>query len=211
MEIPGSFDLPQFMFAHFPRVGFGGDLFGQWPVGIRFEIGLEQVSRAMELHEFIFNRAGHCILVSQDWPSGKELAERFTSLFSTPGVFPHAPSQFQTVEVSPFDESPYRLTWTRVPLDSFDAAQMFQGIANCDHGRIPSIAGGVYTIDDRAEVIMHMYDDRGFYPPAANAATLLPIYERVGDWILENQRHRIEFRFKNFLAESSSTEGETDF
>jgi hypothetical protein len=55
-----------------------------------------------------------------------------------------------------------------------------------------------------------MYDDRGLDVIAASASTLLPIYERFGDWILDNQRHRIDFRFKNFLAESRSSEGKTE-
>src|SRR5665213_2226716 len=113
MENLRPFDLPQFMFSHFPCVDFGGDLFGQWPVGIRFEIGLEQVSRAIEIHEFIFGDADNCVLVSQDWSSDNVdiRADRNTPLFLTPGVFPDASGfRFQTVEVSPFDEAPYRLT-----------------------------------------------------------------------------------------------------
>jgi hypothetical protein len=124
-------------------------------------------------------------------------------LFSTPGVFSSAPpSEFQTVEVSPFDETPFRLTWTRVPLNSFDANKMFQAIANRDHGRIPSIAGSTYTIDDRAKLIMHMYDDRGLDIIATNASTLLPLYERFADWILDNQRQKIDVRFKNRTTET---------
>ena len=49
------FDLPEFMFSHFGRVDFGGDLFEQWPVGIRFEIGIEQVDRAAQLFNFAFS------------------------------------------------------------------------------------------------------------------------------------------------------------
>jgi hypothetical protein len=42
------FDLPEFMFSQFGRVDFGGDLFEQWPVGIRFEIGIA-ISRILAL------------------------------------------------------------------------------------------------------------------------------------------------------------------
>jgi hypothetical protein len=209
MEPSASFDLPQFMFSHFPCVDFGGDLFGQWPVGIRFEIGSEQVARATEIYEFVFGQAVDCILVSQEFDG--QPAERFTQLFSTPGIFPISSlSQFQTVEVSPFDETPYRLTWTRVPPLSFNVALMFQACANADLGGTPSIAGRAYAIDHRTKIIMHMYDDRGLDVIAANASALLPVYDRFSDWILDNQRHRIEFRFKNFLAESRSPVGETE-
>ena len=205
MEILRSFDLPQFMFSHFPRVDFGGDLFGQWPVGIRFEIGLENVSRATKLHDLIFGGAGDCILVSQDWLTNdtEMRPPRFTPLFATPGVFPSAsPSQFETVEVLPFEETPYRLTWTRLPLNSFNAAQMFQAIANRERGGIPSIESGVYTIDDRARLIMHMYDDRGLDVIATNASTLQPLYQRFGDWILDSQRRKIDLRFKERPTEA---------
>src|ERR1700682_4575804 len=142
MDILRSFDLPQFMFSHFPCVDFWGDLFGQWPVGIRFEIGLEQTTRATTLHEFIFSTADDCILVSEDGLSdGIDIrAPRITPLFLTPGVFPNSPpSQFETVDVFPFEDTPYRLTWTRLPPNAFNAAQMFQAIANADMGGIPAI------------------------------------------------------------------------
>jgi hypothetical protein len=45
------FNLPEFMLSHFNRVDFGGNLFDQWPVGLRFEIGIKQVSRAAKLYE----------------------------------------------------------------------------------------------------------------------------------------------------------------
>jgi hypothetical protein len=203
------------MFSRFAGVEFGGDLFSQWPVGLRFEVGLEQVWRAAEIHEFIHGRSEDCILISQDWLTGDAdiCGERCTPLFSTPGVLPIASPQFQTVDVSPFDQTPYRLIWTRLPLHSLNAAQMFQAIANRERGGIPAIRSGVYTIDDRAVLIMHMYDDRGLDIIAANAATLLPVYERFGGWILDNQRHKIDLRFKEFvrtLEDPTSEVRETD-
>jgi hypothetical protein len=80
-----SFDLPAFMLSHFSRVDFGGDLFNQWPVGIRFEIGTENVSRAAKLYEFAFAKADDCIVVSQDWTVGEEIVSRSTTLFATSG------------------------------------------------------------------------------------------------------------------------------
>ncbi len=184
------------MLSHFNSVDFGGDLFGQWPVGIRFEVGLEQVSRAVKLYEFTFGKAENCILVSQDWHSDDICAERCTPLFTTPGIFPLVPSQTQTIEIEPFDETPYRLTWARLHPLAFDATQMFQAIANRERGGLPAIGSGVYLIDPHSKIIMHMYDDRGLDVIAADAADILPLYNIFGDWILENQRHRITFRFE---------------
>ena len=184
------------MFSHFNRVDFGGDLFGQWPVGIRFEIGIDQVSRAAKLFDFAFAKAEDCILVSQDWMEGIEIVRRSTPLFETPGIFHSEPSQFESVEVSPFDEGQYRLTWTQLSPLAFDAAQMFQAIANREQEGYPKVASGVYVIDPRSKIIMHMYDDRGLDVIATDLNTLRPLFETFRVWILDNQRHRIESRFK---------------
>lgn len=211
METTRSFDLPRFMFANFPRVALGGDIFGQWPVGIRFEIGLDWVSRATSLCEFLFGDAESCVLVAQNWPSDERHPDRFTPLFSTPGIFHDARLlQFQTVDVFPFEEDSHRLTWTRLPLKSIDTNQMFQAIANGDHGRVPSIAGRVYIIQDHARLLMHMYDDRGLDVIASSHSTLLPVYEKFSDWILNDQRLKIDLRFTDFLAEPRASEANTE-
>lgn len=197
-----SFDLPAFMLSHFNRVDFGGNLFNQWPVGIRFEIGIEQVSRAAKLYEFMFAKADDCILVSQDWTMGEEIVSLSTPLFATPGILPTDPNQRESVEVSPFDETPYRLTWKRFSPLSLNAPQMFQAIANREQDGMPKVSSGVFVIDPRSKIIMHMYDDRGLDIIATELNTLRPLFESFGDWVLENQRHRIAFRFGTTSDES---------
>jgi len=203
MEHPALFNLPEFMFSHFNRVDFGGDLFQQWPVGIRFEIGIEQVSRAVKLFDFAFAKSEAIILVSQDWILDRSLARCFTTLFKTPGVFLSEPAEFQSVEVLPFDETPYRLTWTQLSPRSLNAPAMFQAIANREQQGTPKIASGVYVIDSGSKIIMHMYDDRGLDVIAAALDTLRPMFETFGEWLLDNQRRRIEFRFRTNTPQSA--------
>jgi len=196
MEKCAPFYLPEFMLAHFGRVDFGGNLFGQWPVGIRFEIGIEQVSRAAKIYEFAFANAQECVLVSTDWPEGNEISRRSTPLFETPDIFPPEPLQLQSVDVFPFDEAKYLLTWTRLSPLAYNAAFMFQAIANREQPGDPKVNSGVFVIEPRSKIIMHMYDDRGLDVIAAEIDTLRPMFESFNDWILDNQRHRIEFRFR---------------
>lgn len=191
-----AFNLPEFMFTYFNRVDFGGNLFGQWPMEIRFDIGSERVTRAVKLYEFTFANAEDFILVSQDWLSDNSLTRGFTPLFETPSIFPSAPSSFQTAEISPWGESPYLLTWTRLHPLGFDAARMFQAIANRERGGRPAIASAAYAIDPRSRVILHMYDDRGPDILAHETAALLPLYNHYGDWILAFDRHTIACRFE---------------
>jgi Domain of unknown function (DUF3885) len=197
-----AFNLPEFMFSHFNRVDFGGDLFGQWPVGIRFEIGIEQVSRVTRLYELAFAKARDLILVSQDWREGGEIVRLSTPLFKTPGIFPIELSELLTFDVFPFDEAEYQLTWTRIASREFDAAKIFQAIANREQAGSPKIRSGVYVIDPNNKLIMHMYDDRGLDVIAADIDTLRPLFEAFGEWILNNQRHRVEFRFKSKPAKT---------
>ena len=197
MSLYAPFSLPEFMFSHFSGVDFGGDLFGQWPVGIRFEIGISRVYRAARLYEFTFAKAENCILVSQDWMGGTEIAQVSTPLFSTQGIFLTKPSEFQTVDVSPFDETEYRLTWALLQPLAFDVASMFQAIANREQTGSPKVRSGVYVIDPSKRVIMHMYDDRGLDVIATELDTLRPLFETFNEWVLDNQRHRVEFRFRS--------------
>ena len=193
------FDLPAFMLSNFNRMDFGPDLFEQRPTGIRFEIGWEQVSRAAKLFDFVFAESPDCVLVSQDWVTDGTLDSRFTPLFQTPGVYVPDSLRMQTLDVFPLDETAYRLTWTRLPLVSIDAVAMFQGIANREQEGAPKISSGVFAIAADSKVIVHMYDDRGLDIVAAELNTLRSIYEAFDGWVLDNQRHRIAFRFSTAL------------
>jgi hypothetical protein len=182
------FNLPEFIAEYFPSFEFGGGVFHRWPIGLRFEIGMDQVARTKTLYDFTFSTAEECILVSQDWSSGNDLAERYTPLFATPGVFSSVPSSLQTVESAASEGEQYSLTWALLRPHAFNVELMFQAIANGDHMLTPSISGRVYAIDPRAKVIMHMYDDRGLDVIASDSTTLLPLYETFNEWVLERKR-----------------------
>lgn len=197
------FDLPEFMLSRFNRVDFGGNLFGQWPVGIRFEIGIKELQRAADLFNFVFANREECILVSQDWKTDGDIAKHFSPLFKTPGIFPSEPPHLQSSEVFPLDETPYRLTWARIRPEAFNPARMFEGIAHREQAGTPKISSGVYIIDPLSRIIIHMYDDRGLDVIATELETLWPLFASFREWILDNQRHRVEFRFRTNSSELS--------
>lgn len=74
---------------------------------------------------------------------------------------------------------------------------MFQAIANREQDGEPKIESGVYLIDPDSKIIMHMYDDRGLDVIATKLETLRPLFSNFSDWVLEIQRHMVEFRFKS--------------
>lgn len=197
MDAVVGFDLPKFMFSFFPRIDFGGSLFHQAPMGLRFDIGLERVFRAVKIFEFAFGKEEDFILVSQDWNSPDKFQERSMPLFETPGILDVSSDCFKTVEVFPFDEPKYSLTWVCTKFAKFDKDLLFQTIANRERGRLPSIESGVYLIEPVSRIIMHMYDDRGLDIVATDATTLSQIYREYEEWILEYDRPKIVQRFKN--------------
>ncbi len=193
MDVCRPFDLLAFMLANFCRVDFGGDLLGQWPAGIRFDTGITQVSRAVDLFRFLFESAKSCLVISGEWPTATQRTG--TPLFETPGIFSQPPSNLQALDISPFEDTPYRLTWTCIAPHSIKATGIFQGIAHREQEGNPKIVSRVYLLDPTAKIIMHMYDDRGLDIIASHIEAIRTLYERFDDWVLDNQRHRVAFRF----------------
>jgi Domain of unknown function (DUF3885) len=76
-------------------------------------------------------------------------------------------------------------------------AIVFQAVANREQKGVPKISSGVYVIDPRARIVMHMYDDRGLDVIATELEVLRPTFEHFNAWILENCRYKIESRFKS--------------
>jgi hypothetical protein len=111
---------------------------------------------------------------------------------------------FQSIDVTPFDETPYRLTSARFSPSAINEVQLFQAIANREQTGHPKISSGVYVIDPDAKIVMNMYDDRGLDIIAAELETLRPLFEQFNGWLLDNQRTRIELRFRASRKESMS-------
>lgn len=118
-------------------------------------------------------------------------------LFNTSDIFPTEPSELPTVDVSPFDEAEYRLTWSRLQLFTFETASIFQSIANREQAGSPAISGRVYVIYPSNCVILHMYDDRGLEVIATERDTLRPLFETFDEWVLDNQRHWVVSGFRS--------------
>ena len=54
----------------------------------------------------------------------------------------------------------------------------------------------VYFINIDKKLIFHMYDDRGLDLIAADKESLKSIYEKYNDWILDNDRKKIQKQFE---------------
>jgi hypothetical protein len=78
------------------------------------------------------------------------------------------------------------LTWAELSPSVLASEQLFLAIANQDHGRTPAVRGRVYILDPLAELLFHMYDDRGLDIIATSTMSLIPLYKPFGGWIIHH-------------------------
>jgi hypothetical protein len=198
MVAPHPFNLAAYLSVKFPSLTLGGGLFYRWPVGIRFELGLETFrERATKLYEVAFAPEDACIIVSQDWPENisPPARQRYFRVFSLPGAFDSKhPLDLQSLEIMTAEEGEqetFSLQWAQLPARSFRYVSVLDGIANADHTQTPSVSGRVYFLNPATAMIVHMYDDRGLDIIAASPEALIPIYRTFNDWVLDADRERI--------------------
>ena len=195
MSSPHQLDLAAYLSEKFPALTLGAGLLYRWPVGIRFELGLETFrERAPKLYEAVFAAEDVCVIISQDWPENVSLPARYFRVFSLPGAFDSNPVNLQSLEVTTEEEGEretFTLQWGQLPARNFRYSSVLEGIANADHAQTPSVSGRVYFLNPATAIIVHMYDDRGLDIIAATRESLMPIYRTFNDWILDFDRERI--------------------
>ena len=198
MLSPHPFDLAAYLSEEFPSLVLGGGAFYRWPLGIRFELGLEAFrERVPKLYEFVFTPEDSCVVVSQDWPEdiAPSARKRYFRVFSLPETFDSEnPLSLQRLEITTTDEGEqetFSLQWAHLPARSFRYASVLESIANAEHAKTPSVSGRVYFLNPATAVIVHMYDDRGLDVIAARREALVPIYQKFNHWVLDRDRERI--------------------
>jgi len=175
MKSDDGFDLKSSLEILFPGLSLAGNLFQQWPIGLRFNIGLSEIDRAVLIFNAIFRDADAIVLFSEDstWEADPT---RWYELFSLPGLF--CLSEKQTVrsyEIEVSEDEIYIVRWASIQPSVLSTVRLFEAIANQDHGRAPSVRGRVHILDPRAAVLLHMYDDRGMDIIASSADRLLTL------------------------------------
>jgi hypothetical protein len=183
MEFGDEFDLKSCLDRLFPGLSLGGDLLHQSPIGVRFNIGLAEVDRAVLIFNSIFRSAEAVVLLGEDSPWEADPA-RWSELFSLPALLPSsATPSIRSYETRFSDDDTYRVRWSIIRPSDLSTRRLFDAIANQDHGRTPSVRGRVHILDPRTEVLLHMYDDRGMDVIATSVAPLLTLKSSFGSWI----------------------------
>src|SRR5262249_16323944 len=126
--------------------------------------------------------------ISQDWPENAlspTAASRYFPLFLLPGAFDRVPlPALQRLEHTDMEDDDSILQWVQLPARSFSYQPVFQGIANHDHARSPSVSSRVYFLNQATDILLHMYDDRGLDIIAATSQPLTRMRREFADWVL---------------------------
>ena len=186
-------------------------LFYNWPIGLRFELGVNSTSspsyfaevtqRAITLYEFLFEKEDQILVLflaytgeGHDFPIPNYCFDQISAFH---------PKKIQYEErQAPNEQEDYEDKWTMATIPTTVAQvcheNIFEALAHWDFAsRKPQIEGEVYFINLEKKCILNMYDDRGMDIIAKDKQILIPIYQAYKDWILDYDRKRIEQAFNN--------------
>jgi hypothetical protein len=183
MMFGDEFDLKSCIDRLFPGLSLGGDLFHQSPIGVRFNIGLAEIDRAVLIFNAVFRDAQVVVLLDED-SSWEADPARWYELFSLPGLLRSSEKPtVRSYEIKVSEDEVYTVRWAIIRSSVLSTGRLFEAIANQDHGRTPSVRGRVHILDPEAEVLLHMYDDRGMDVIATSVAPLLTLKSSFSSWI----------------------------
>ena len=212
--------LNDYMSAAFPGLLLRPPLFYRWPIGIRFELGKEELgstydevalSRACTLYEAVFRPSDLAFIVSgmvRYVTLSKDAIASRSSRYRR-----HRPTVFQisrryslglrgsagrerlvTEEDDLREITTFR--WTEIAARRINYQFILKAKANANYyTRRPSTDDRIYFVNRTRKIILHMYDDRGMDLIAANRSDLQPIYDEHKNWILDYDRKRIAETF----------------
>ena len=213
--------LNDYMSATFPGLLLSPPLFYRWPIGIRFELGKEELGstydevalrRACTLYEAVFRPSDLAFIVSglvRYVTLSKDAIRSRSSRYRR-----HRPTVFQLSRryslglrgsagrerlVTEEDDLREITTFRRTEIAARGINYQFilKAKVNADHyTRRPSTDDRIYFVNRTRNIILHMYDDRGMDLVAPSRSDLQAIYDEHKNWILDYDSERIVETFE---------------
>ncbi|KGA98110.1 hypothetical protein AJ85_18510 [Alkalihalobacillus alcalophilus ATCC 27647 = CGMCC 1.3604] len=183
-------------------------LFYRWPIGIRFELGvnylqgdcykgslyLENVyERAITLFEAIFEEEDELLLVVNHLDRFRKQSFKRKFRFVEPFLIKKLSDYEVSCQVVPdvFEEESeesFPQLMMKCKRSEIKYRALIKEICNHDMGFEKSLYHDVFFIHLKNKVIFHVYDDRGCDVIAIKADQIRFLYERYNDWILSYDR-----------------------
>lgn len=202
---------------------FERPLFYNSPIGLRFEIGPEEISlwknyehklinesyfdealaRAVRIFDLVFDSNDSISIIYQIYSDGRRKIRKGNFLFKKIADVKNRVIEYsdhRDIYTDTLDFKSY--CWRRVCISGIktkdiDARNLLQAMINTDFSvRGPSLRGECFFINHDKDVVLNLYDDRGMDVVAEEKDVLIPLYEKCNDIILDYDRERIDSVFK---------------
>lgn len=208
--------------SEFSEIDFEKPLFYKCDVGLRFEIGPENIELWKnydlkilnpEYFEEAFKRA-FCIftdafspddnisIVYQIFSDGRKKIRKGNFIFKQIKNLSSREIKFSDHRDIYTDELDFSKTcWKRVKISKLklcdvNVKNILEAMINTDFSiRQPSLPGECFFINHDKDMMLNLYDDRGIDIIASQKEVLNPLYDKYNSWILDYDKKKIEAVF----------------
>jgi hypothetical protein len=210
-------EYSQFLNCNFKGLRLRKPLFYGWNYGLRFNLQFgdtdtdeyfkEVARRASIIFKTVFDNSDKVFLVFMDYKY-KRRKIRFSN-FTFKQIDNLKKTEVSYIKEKQLYESDNKFDIRNVAIIKVTAERINQNniLTAIGHSDFPPrqprldengflISKEIYFINIDKKLIFHMYDDRGLDLVSAEKETLIPVYKKHNDWILDYNRKQIDKQFK---------------
>lgn len=195
----------------FPELKIEKPLFYNWPIGLRFEIGQDELEvseeyfnaaheRAVSIFETVFSQNDEIEIIYQQYSDGRKKIRKGHFIFKQIESTKNGLAQYSNVrdiyELSYKSECWKRVNIPSLNLKAINYKNILLSLIHTDFGcRSPSISGECFFINKSKNIIVNLYDDRGMDVISASKDVLIPLYKQHNNWLLNYDRKKMDLVF----------------
>lgn len=204
--------LSEYLQINFPDIRLESPLFYNAPIGIRFELGVPYrgintqgcftniLLRSAMIFQEVFDEENDMFVVVNSYKSVEPYkcfnqgVDVFSRYLRNKGII----NNIESIETENYIEDNgdlagiYFQNSLLCKRNDIDYLGIIKAKANQDFAINPYISDGVFFINIQKHIIFYMYDDRGMDLVSKDRESLIHVYEKYSDWILEYDRDRID-------------------
>ncbi|MBA6354197.1 DUF3885 domain-containing protein [Colwellia sp. BRX9-1] len=203
--------MNSYLDENFPKLKIEKPLFYNWPIGLRFEIGQDELEvsneyfnaaheRAVSIFKSVFGHNDEIELIYQQYSDGRKKIRKGSFIFKQ--IEPTKNGLAKYSDVRDIYELDYKSEcWKRVyipslSLKSINYKNILLSLIHSDFScRFPSISGECFFINKSKNIIVNLYDDRGMDVISASKNELISLYNKHNDWLLNYDREKMDLVF----------------
>ena len=211
--------LNSYLNINFKNLKLERPLFYSWNVGIRFEIGPSDIGvwkdfdneiinnnyfsianeKAIKIFDNLFQDQDEIIFVYQHFSDGRKKIKKGSYILQQINDLDSKHIVYSNIK-DIYDLDKKRYCFKRLSVcvckNEINYQSILEGMINTDFRiRKPSIYGDCFFINKSKNIILFLYDDRGMDVIAKDKTSLMNLYSKFNEWILDSDRENIDAVF----------------